>query len=140
MKTIKFKKLLSNAETPKKSTTGAAGYDLIAISWQDRSEYIEYDTGIAFEIPEGYVGLLFPRSSVSNTSLILANSVGVIDSDYRGSIKFRFKKVNSHEKIYLHGDKIGQIVFVELPKIELQEVDELTDTERSDKGFGSTGA
>lgn len=87
---IKFKKLNSNAVIPKRGTTGAAGFDLTAVSMYVKENTLKYDTGIAVEIPPGYVGLVFPRSSVCKTGLSLANSVGVIDSDYRGSISLCF--------------------------------------------------
>jgi len=90
---IKIKKLHPEAIIPTYSTKGDAGLDMTAVSAQiDASGlFIEYGTGLAVEIPEGYVGLLFPRSSVSKTSLVLANHVGVVDSGYRGEIKFRYK-------------------------------------------------
>jgi dUTP pyrophosphatase len=97
---VKIKKLQPEAQIPKYATQGDAGMDLTAISSQiDTSGlFIEYGTGLAVEIPEGHVGLLFPRSSVSKTSLILANHVGVVDSGYRGEIRFRFKDLGIHGK------------------------------------------
>jgi dUTP pyrophosphatase len=93
---IKIKKLHSDAVIPSYATSGDAGMDLTAVTAQiDKSGlFIEYGTGIAVEIPRGYVGLLFPRSSLSKTSLVLANHVGVVDSGYRGEVKFRFKELN----------------------------------------------
>lgn len=90
---VKIKKLHPEAIIPKYATKGDAGLDMTAVTANiDQSGmFIEYGTGLAVEIPEGYVGLLFPRSSVSKTSLVLANHVGVVDSGYRGEIKFRFK-------------------------------------------------
>ena len=92
---IKIKKLHPEAIIPSYATQGDAGMDMTAITAQiDKSGlFIEYGTGLAVEIPEGYVGLLFPRSSLSKTSLVLANHVGVVDSGYRGEIKFRFKEL-----------------------------------------------
>lgn len=136
---IKFKKLNKGAFTPTKADSGSNGFDLTAISKKETENYIEYDTGIAFEVPVGYVGLLFPRSSVSNTQLVLANSVGVLDSSYRGSARFRFKKIYGTGNIYEVGDRIGQIVFIPSPNFELQEVEELSETERGDGGFGASG-
>ena len=106
------------------------------------NDYIEYDTGLSVEIPEGYLGLLLARSSVSKTPHILANCVGLIDSDYRGEIKFRFKNINTENKdfiTYEFGDKIGQLVIIPYPKISVVMSDSLTDTERNTGGFGSTG-
>jgi dUTP pyrophosphatase len=97
---VKIKKLDNAAVIPTYATNGDAGLDMTAVSCQiDQSGlFIEYGTGLAVEIPEGYVGLLFPRSSVSKTTLILANHVGVVDSGYRGEIKFRFKDLGMKGK------------------------------------------
>jgi dUTP pyrophosphatase len=97
---VKIKKLHPEAIIPKYATQGDAGLDMTAVSATiDQSGYfIEYGTGLAVEIPEGYVGLLFARSSISKTSLILSNHVGVVDSGYRGEIKFRFKELNIQAK------------------------------------------
>lgn len=142
---IKFKKLHKDAVTPVFSSEGAAGADLTAISEEFgltvTGLIVTYDTGVAVEIPKGYVGLLFPRSSVSTkTTLTLGNSVGVIDSDYRGSIQFKFRDVaRGPGKKYQAGEKIGQLVIVPIPVISFTEVDELTNTQRGDGAFGSTG-
>jgi dUTP pyrophosphatase len=88
---VKIKKTHSNAVIPKYSKPGDAGLDLTAVSVScDSRGVLTYDTGIAVEIPEGYVGLVFPRSSIADYELILTNSVGVIDSGYRSSIKAKF--------------------------------------------------
>lgn len=142
---VKVKKLNLKAVVPSYGSEQAAGMDLTAISEHivvDGSvAYTEYGTGLAFEIPEGFVGLLFPRSSISSaTSLVLANSVGVIDSDYRGEVKFRFKNVMfGAGKKYKIGDRIGQLVIMPYPKIKLEEVEDLEDTVRGTGGYGSTG-
>ncbi len=90
---IKIKKLQENAVIPFYASEGDCGMDLTAISveYDEVTDCIVYDTGIALEIPEGFVGLVYPRSSLSKKNLILSNSVGVIDSGYRGSITFKFK-------------------------------------------------
>jgi len=139
---VRVKKLDERAVLPKYSKPGDAGMDLTAISVEDTSKYIEYDTKLVFEIPEGYVGLLFPRSSISKRDLILANSVGVVDSSYRGSIKFRFKKTEDNVMFcdrYKAMERVGQIMIISYPKIEIVESEELSDTERGSKGFGHTG-
>lgn len=136
---IKFKKLNPNAVIPKQGTAGAAGFDLTAVSIEKNEKMLKYDTGIAVEIPPGYVGLLFPRSSVCKTGLSLANSVGVIDSDFRGSISFVFYKNTQCIVPYWPGDRIGQLVIVPIPEVEYVEVDELSETERGAGGYGSTG-
>jgi dUTP pyrophosphatase len=138
---VKIKKLDSKAVTPAYAKAGDAAVDLTAISIAkvDRDEfgYLEYGTGLAIEIPEGHVGLLFPRSSISNSGLILTNSVGVIDSGYRGEIKFRFKHIPD-TSFYKVGDRIGQLIIMPYPQIEFEEVQELSSTERGEGGFGST--
>jgi dUTP pyrophosphatase len=152
---VRIKKLHPNAVIPSYAKAGDAGMDMVAISATISEDglYIEYGTGIAVEIPHGYVGLIFARSSISKTSLILANHVGVVDSGYRGEIKFRFKdtqikksmslenkwKQYASETAYEAGDKIGQLVIVPYPQIEWRETDELSDSNRGDGGFGSTG-
>lgn len=136
---IKFKKLNSCAVIPTRKTTGAAGFDLTAVSLKVTETTIKYETGIAVEIPPGYVGLAFPRSSVCKTGLSLANSVGVIDSDYRGSISFVFYKGAEFIEPYSYGDRIGQLLIVPIPAVEFVEVDELSETERGAGGYGSTG-
>ena len=122
---------------PKYATIGDAGLDIVAISKHVTDEYTEYGTGLAFEIPEGNVCLIFPRSSLSKKDLVLANHVGVLDSGYRGELKFRFKKLG--EEVYEIGDKIGQLIIIPYPKVEFEEVDELSDTSRGSGGFGSSG-
>lgn len=136
---IKFKKMNPNAVIPKQGTAGAAGFDLTAVSIEKNETMLKYDTGIAVEIPHGYVGLVFPRSSVCKTGLSLANSVGVIDSDFRGSISLVFYKNTQCIVPYWPGDRIGQLVIVPIPEVEYVEVGELSETERGAGGYGSTG-
>jgi dUTP pyrophosphatase len=142
---VNFKKLAPEAVTPSYSKIGDAGVDLTAISVTYTPDFIEYGTGIAVEIPAGHVGLLFTRSSVTKKSMMLKNSVGVIDSNYRGEIKLRFAKINVEpilffgDQFYYKGDRIGQLVIVPIPTIELVEKEELSDSNRGNGGFGSTG-
>lgn len=162
---VKIKKLHKDAVIPTYSKQGDAGVDLTAVtaSYDDHGN-ICYDTGLAFEIPEGYVGLIFPRSSLSKQDLLLTNHVGVIDSGYRGSVSFKFKYTkpsynlnedfegldddkhwrvklshNTHKE-YKVGDRIGQIIIVPYPQVSFVEVDDLSDTERGTGGFGSSGS
>jgi len=154
---VKFKKLSEDAVLPSYAKTGDAGMDITttsdgkATACEDPRSlwyYIEYKTGLAVEIPEGYVGLVFPRSSVSKTALTLANSVGVIDSGYRGEICLRFKVdygvIHEAETFkgaaadYKKGDRVGQLIIVPYPTIEPEFVDELSASERGSGGFGST--
>ncbi len=126
---------------PSYSKSGDAGLDLTAISINTVNHedygYIEFGTGISIEIPEGFVGLVYPRSSISNTGMVLANSVAVIDSNYRGEIKLRFKYI-SGTKYYKVGERIAQLMIVPVPTVEFEIVSELTETVRGDKGFGSS--
>ena len=137
---IRFKKLCPEAEMPKAATAGSAGFDLVATSrrWNKILEVWDYGTGIAVEIPPGYVGLVFPRSSVYKTGTILSNGVGVIDSDYRGEIGAKFYTLKFTEK-YEIGDRIAQLVIVPIPRVEWVESEELSATERGAGGYGSTG-
>ena len=135
--TVRFKKLYEDAVAPSYAKNGDAGLDLTATHMTWEENFIEYGTGIAVEIPEGYVGLVFPRSSVSKKeNFYLKNSVGVIDSGYRGEIKLRFNQSDSH---YQAGEKIGQLIIIPYPTIYLEQVEELSSTERGEGGFGSTG-
>jgi dUTP pyrophosphatase len=133
--------LNEGAKDPVKATEGSAGWDLFAESARFNEGVWCFNTGVSVEIPEGYVGLLFQRSSVYKTSMWLRNAVGVIDSDYRGTIQFKFKRdaSASHKGIYQVGDRIGQLVIVPAPEVALTKVAMLSTSERGDGGFGSTG-
>ena len=140
---VKVKKLTEDAVIPRYAKAGDAGMDLTAVGVRIDQDYgyYECDTGLAFEIPEGYVGYIFPRSSVSKTNLNLCNSVGVIDSSYRGSVKLRFTPdINKSSVEYLPGDRVGQLVIMPIPTIELEEVGDLSTTERGSGSFGHTGS
>jgi len=173
---VKFKKLHPDAKIPEYAKPGDAGMDLTATSveYDDITGNIVYKTGLAIKIPEGYVGLIFPRSSICKVELTLSNSVGVIDSGYIGELAFKFNSdistIWSHanicdfqkelengifnyyesasdeyrnivieSKIYKVGDRIGQLIVLPYPKIEFEEVKELSETIRGTGGFGSTG-
>lgn len=146
---LKIKKLDPKAIVPSFAKDGDAGMDLTAINIsKDNVGNITYHTGISMEIPKGYVGLLFPRSSISKKQLFLTNSVGVIDSGYRGEIMAKFKPVmGSYETIlelfesneYQEGDRVVQLMIIKHETPEIIEVEELSDTERGYGGFGSTG-
>ena len=151
---VKIKKLKPNAVIPSYAKIGDAGMDLVATEViKDTPEQITYGTGIALEIPEGFVGLVFPRSSVRKTGLQLSNSVGVIDSGYRGELQATFNKLFGGDRFYDEtkntedtsndfykvGDRIAQIMILPYPKIELVETNELSNSDRGSGGFGSTG-
>ena len=183
---IKIKKLNEKAIMPKKAHESDAGYDLVATSRVfDKHGAIVYGTGLAFEIPAGHVGLLFPRSSNAKKDLLLSNSVGVLDSGYRGEVMFKFKpslvvvdacSIGKNEndcfgsdttdwstqdvtfhgrqdnypdipkgckafepRMYEIGERIGQLIVIPIPKIEFEWAEELSDSERGEGGYGSTG-
>ena len=146
---VRVKKLVENAVIPQYAHDTDAGLDLVATSVeQDEYGNIVYHTGLAFEIPDGYVGLIFPRSSLSKYSLRLTNCVGVIDSGYRGEVMFKYEAKNTYVQglikkisgeIYQIGDRIGQMIIMPYPKINLVEADELSDSDRQNGGFGSSG-
>jgi dUTP pyrophosphatase len=165
---VRFKKLRPDAVTPTYAKDGDAGLDLTSVSKTYKDSFIEYGTGIAVEIPYGYVGLVFPRSSITKTAsgVSLKNSVGIIDSGYRGEIMLRFEipteksvwdgesefvtwkdgetgplsnRENNLLKTPSIGERIGQLMIIPYPTIYLEEVDELSSTDRGEGGFGSTG-
>lgn len=138
---VKIKKIHSNAVISKYSKEGDAGMDIVVTGVVSEDDFqITYSTGLCMEIPKGYVGLIYPRSSIRNKELTLSNSVGVIDSGYRGEILATFNKTNGfNSKRYGVNDRMCQIIIMPYPIIELVEVQELTKTQRQDGGFGSTG-
>ena len=138
---VRIKKLSSEAVIPTYAKDGDAGMDLVATKIISNTTFdISYGIDLAMEIPKGFVGLVFPRSSIRKYELALSNSVGVIDSGYRGEIQATFKKTNGLDSLsYKVGDRIAQIMIIPHPPIEFDEVDELSDTERGEGGFGSTG-
>lgn len=145
---VKIQKLHPDAVIPKYAKAGDAGLDLTAISktferQKDGTRIITYGTGLAIEIPKGYVGLIFPRSSISRTALSLTNSVGVIDSGYRGEIMAKFRIDSEARAVagsaYNEGDRIMQMIIIPYPTVTLVESDELSLTDRGESGFGSSG-
>ena len=151
---LKVKRVHPDAVLPSKAKKGDTGYDVVAIDdgvWSDDRTYIEYSTGLSVELPEGFDIKIFPRSSISKTDLVLANSVGVCDNGYRGLIKIRLKYIPVIESyggkitlrhpplLYKKGDKIAQLVIQKVEEAEVVEVSELSSTERGEGGFGSSG-
>lgn len=147
---VKIKKLSEHAVIPTYAKHGDAGLDLTAISFTVGDCYTQYNTGLAIEIPEGFAGLIFPRSGISNKANSLANSVGLIDSGYRGEIVCRFKiqmdlinavdtEAEQQNLLYQVGDKIAQLVILPIPVVELILAEELSETQRGNTGFGSSG-
>lgn len=163
---IKIKKLVEEAVIPTYAHSTDAGMDLTAVS-RSFDEYgnVVYGTGLAFAIPEGHVGLLFPRSSNTKKDLHLGNAVGVLDSGYRGEVLLKFKQSLSYQEseygeeydfgntyktitssdpeyfsknIYEVGERVAQLIVIPYPKVEFEEADSLEETERGKGGFGST--
>ncbi len=144
---VKFRKLIPIASSPKRATEGAAGFDLVSTSkkfevFPNGKRQITYGTGLAIEIPFGYVGILVSRSSISKMPLVHSNPVGIIDSDYRGEVRFKvdldFNTRPTQDSSYKVGDRVCQLVIVPCCMDEMQEVNELNDTSRGSGGFGST--
>lgn len=147
---VKVRKIKENAKLPCKAHVTDAGFDLVATSKEyDQDGNIVYGTGLAFEIPEGYVGLLFPRSSNAKKDLLLGNSVGVIDSGYRGEVTFKFKMfypfipnhgfLHNSTNDYGVGDRIGQMIIIPYPIITFVESETLSNSDRGEGGYGTTG-
>lgn len=135
---VKIKKMHPDAVIPAYAKDGDAGMDLTAISKEQiDNEHIKYGFGIAMEIPKGYVGLIFPRSSCYKRKQLLSNAVGVIDSGYRGEISAVM--IGTTDESYNVGDRIAQIIILPYPQIEFKEVEELSESERGTGGYGSTG-
>ena len=138
---VKIKKLREDAVIPTYAKPGDAGMDLVAVSYEMQGANHVYGTGLALEIPKGYVGLIYPRSSNRKTNAYLPNHVGIIDSGYRGEIMVTYKNRDGSmtSKPYEVGDKLAQIIIMPYPTVEFIEVDKLTETERGEGGHGSTG-
>ena len=138
---IKIKKLSKNVQLPKQGTQGAAGIDFYlpqpVLFEPKRSKKVPL--GVAVEIPEGYVMLLVPRSSTWKTPLRMPNSVGVIDSDYRGEVCALLQNTSNVTWEALACERLVQGVIVPVPSVQVVEVDELSETSRGVGGFGSTG-
>jgi len=140
--TVKFKKLRPDAAIPSYKTAGAAGFDLS--SAEDELVYpgqtMLIKTGLAVEVPPGYELQIRPRSGVSlNTPLINKNTIGTIDSDYRGEIGIVVHNLGIKPWPIMKGERIAQGVIKAVPEVEIVEALFLSDTERGAGGFGSTG-
>lgn len=143
--TLRYKKLSPSAIVPTYGSAAAAGADLYALPEGDTviaaGETKLIHTGIALEIPEGYMGLIFARSGLATKrGLAPANKVGVIDADYRGEIMVALYNQSKEEQTVAAGERVAQLVITPFLAVNFEECDELTDTERGVGGFGSTGA
>ncbi len=151
--TLRIKKVHPNAVIPSYAKPGDAGMDLTAVSAEFKApRKIKVDFGIQMEIPPGYVGLIFPRSSIHKTFCRISNSVGVIDSGYRGNIMSIFdvldvcgdvenemEALTKAEQIYAPGMRCAQLIIMPYPHVEIEEATELSSSERGSGGFGSSG-
>ena len=139
---VSIKKLHPDAKVPAYATPQAACFDLTAVTYDAESQ--SYGTGLAFEIPYGHVMLMYSRSGDGfKRGVRLANCTGVIDSDYRGEVRVKMIRDDStvgYRQTHKIGDRIAQAMIIPYPKVEFEAVESLTDTERGDGGFGSTGA
>jgi dUTP pyrophosphatase len=141
---IKIKLLHRDASIPVKATSGSVAYDIKAVSMEYDSalDCYVYHTGFALELPKGYGVFIAPRSSNRKTECYMPNSIGIGDSDYRGEYLVCFKSRNEEASIeppYEVGDRIAQMFILPVPEIEFEEATELSETERGEGGFGSTG-
>lgn len=139
---VKIKKLHKNAKLPTFGTEDSAGMDLYVLEGKQIYPGVTemFRTGISMEIPKGYVGLIFARSSTAGKKdLAPANKVGVVDSDYRGEVLIPLHNHGKNIRTVETGERVAQMMIVKHAKIDLEEVDELTKTNRGEGGFGSTG-
>lgn len=141
---VNLKKLNKNAIVPTRGSVSSAGYDLYACLESSveikPGETVKIPTGLAIEVPEGYVGLIFARSGLSiNKNIAPANKVGVCDSDYRGEYIVALKNGGDSTYVVKNGDRVAQLVVVPFLDVEFKEVENLTETKRGENGFGSTG-
>lgn len=147
---VKIKKLHPNAVVPQRASELAGGWDVVCTEIEQVSEdFVICKLGFALELPKGYKLTLVPRSSLTKTKWIVQNSPGLGDEDYRGEYQFRFRAIPDHimyfsrelvypEFPYKVGDRIGQVYLEEVIPIEFEIVEELSETDRGDGGFGST--
>lgn len=129
------------AQLPTRGSKDAAGLDLycpfhIKVPADSQKKI---PLGIAVEIPKGHMGLLVPRSSMSKTPLRCANSVGIIDADYRGELSIAYENVSCSDYTIFRGDRIAQLIIVPIAIVDVEEAQTLSETERGDGGYGSTG-
>lgn len=139
---LRFRKTTDTAQAPRYMTDGAAGMDLCydgdrLTLYQD--EQTKVSTGIAVEIPHGHAGLVCTRSGLACVGVVVANSPGVVDEDYRGPVCVVLINHGSEPHTIDRGDRIAQMVISPVVRVELKEVEELGDTARGSGGFGSTG-
>ena len=141
---IKFKRLAENAIAPVKAHATDAGFDLtctsITTEINERGQLIVvYHTGLAIEIPEGYFGALVPRSSISAKTVMLTNSIGVIDAGYRGEVMAKMRSTTDVvPAVYKEGERFAQLLILPVPEVQFEEAESLSETDRAEGGYGST--
>lgn len=138
---VRVKKLVQDAVIPSRATEGSAFLDTYAVedTLLRRNLVTSVPTGLAFAIPSGYEMEIRPRSGLSLHKILLANSPGTLDSDYRGELKILLLNLGNKDYLIKKGDRIAQIGVSPNPEIDFLEVDKLPDTTRGTGGFGSTG-
>lgn len=141
MEQMKVKLVNEYAQLPTRGSKDAAGLDLycpfhIKVPADSQKKI---PLGISVEIPQGYMGLLVPRSSMSKTPLRCANSVGIIDADYRGELSIAYENISCSDYTIFRGDRIAQLIIVPIAIVDVEEAQTLSETERGDGGYGSTG-
>lgn len=141
---LKIRKIKDNATIPTRGSEEAAGVDLYAcinspVTIYPDETYV-IGSGVAFEPPKGYFGAVVPRSSVGiKRNLTLPNNVGIIDNDYRGEIMIAFHNIGNQPEVIFPDERIAQLVLLPYITCPIEEIDELTETERGEGGIGSTG-
>ena len=141
MEQMKVKLVNEYAQLPTRGSEDAAGLDLycpfhIKVPADSQKKI---PLGVAVEIPKGHMGLLVPRSSMSKTPLRCANSVGIIDEDHRGELSIVYENVSCKDYEIARGDRIAQLIIVPIAVVDVEEAQTLSETERGDGGYGSTG-
>lgn len=142
---VKFKRLSERAVAPTKAHKEDAGFDLtcthITTELNECGQLLlVYHTDLALEIPDGYFGLVVPRSSIAKKSIRQTNSVGVIDSNYRGEILVKMiSTTDVVPAVFKEGERFAQLLILPVPEVGFTESEELSKTDREDNGFGSTG-
>lgn len=136
---VKIKKVSEDAKLPIMATEGAACYDVYAKTIEFKQSKVVIGLGFMTEIPEGYRGVLVPRSNLTKYHWVMNNSIGIIDSDYRGEWLMVFTPLANEVFPYIVGDRVGQMFFEKNLSFWFEEVEKLEDSVRQSGGFGSTG-
>lgn len=140
---VKINRLVPHAKMPTRATSGSGAYDVYStdeLLLAPEGRYA-FGTGLAMEIPHGFVALVCPRSGLAiKNGVTVLNAPGVVDSDYRGEVKAIVINHDLREPLFVNkGDKIAQLLFVKAEEVEFEEAEELSSTQRGVGGFGSTG-